>query len=424
MTRLKKEINVIQGVILAVSMIIGSGLLGLPGLALELGTPHEALSGWFVIALAMVPMIYIFMELGMRYSTAAGLARYATEVFGEWGSYAVTYLMCGSVLLGMPALASIAGSYVVRFVGAPASAELTLSILFIIVMVIANGAGVRATSWVNGFAFLALLVLFGVMIAGNLPFLHNGLHAAGRILSGEESLRIGNLWSVCALLFWAYLGWENLSFGLEEFRDPLRTIPRVYWGSFLLVTLLYLLLALTSAGAELAGTDVQGASGMANLVTTVFAEKGLLGVMVLVLLANGNAWVFSISRLFYASGREGSLPAWLGHLDSRGIPLRSLLFLLVAFSSVTLLAPLIGFSVSQRVMLVSQNFVFLFGISIAAFWKVTRGWRRVLFGLGGFASFAFLLSGFSWWALYPCSLMLLGFVVHRYRQFSKNAPMR
>ena len=160
---------------------------------------------------------------------------------------------------------------------------------------------------------------------------------------------------------------------------------------------------------------------MANLVTSVFAEKGLLGVMVLVLLANGNAWVFSISRLFYSSGKTGSLPAWLGHLDRRGIPMRSLLFLLVAFTSVTLIAPLIGFSVSQRVMLVSQNFVFLFGISIAAFWKVSRGWRRIVFGLGGFGSFAFLMSGFTWWAVYPLSLLALGFFVHRHRSGGKSS---
>lgn len=423
MSGLKKEITVTRGVILAVSMIIGSGLLGLPGLALELGTPYEALGGWLVISCTMIPMIYIFMDLGMRYSTAAGLARYAQEALGDWGGYAVTYLMCGSVLLGMPALASIAGSYLARFIGAPPSAELLLSILFIVVMVAANCAGVRATSWVNGFAFVALLVLFGVMIGGNLPFLQRGVAAAGEIISGSQPLRAGHLWSVCALLFWAYLGWENLSFGLEEFTDPQITIPKVYWGSFLLVTLLYVLLALTSAGAELSGANVRGASGMANLVAAVFAEKGLLGVMVLVLLANGNAWVFSISRLFYASGKEGSLPGWLGHLDRRGIPMRSLFFLLAAFSSVTLLAPFVGFSVSQRVMLVSQNFVFLFGISIAAFWKVSQGWRRIVFGLGGFGSFAFLMSGFTWWAAYPLSLVTLGFLVHRHRARTGGKPV-
>lgn len=421
MPQLKKEITVAKGVILAVSMIVGSGLLGLPGLALDLGSPYEALAGWFVIALAMVPMLYIFMALGMRYTTAAGLARYAQEALGEWGSYAVTYLICGSVLLGMPALASIAGSYIAKLLGTPETAILPLSLAFTVLMVASNLWGVRATSWVNGFAFIALLLLFAVMIGSNLGYLRVGLKAAGYVIGGKVHLEVRNLWEVSALLFWAYLGWENLSFGLEEFQDPRRTIPLVYWSSFILVTLLYLLLALTSSGAELSGQTVKGASGMANLIGEIFAEKGLLFVMVMVLLANGNAWVFSISRMVYASGREGSLPRWLGILDNRGIPTRSLLAILVVFSAVILLSPLVGFSVSQRVMLVSQNFVFLFGLSIAAFCCVERGWRRVVFGTGGIASFAFLLSGFSWWAVYPLCLIASGFVVHRHRKQTHNS---
>ncbi len=417
MSELRKEITPLKGIVLAVSMIIGSGLLGLPGLALELGSPYEALGGWLCIAVAMIPMLYIFMNLGMRYSTAAGLARYAQEAVGEWGSYAVTYLMCGSVLLGMPALASIIAAYVAKLLGLPEGYSLLLSVGCVALMVGSNLLGIRATSWVNGLAFVTLLGLFGIMVGENLPYLERGFAALEELGSGsgDISLHPKNLWSVCALLFWAYIGWENLSFGLEEFQEPRKNIPRVYWGSFLLVTLLYLILAFTSVGAELSGYPLKGPEGMARLVEDSVAEKGLLFVMVLVLLANGNAWVFSISRLFYASGKEGSLFRWLGTLDSRGIPRRSLLFLLFAFSGVILAAPLFGFSISFRILLVSQNFVFLFGLSILAFCRVERGWRWLVFGLGGGGACLFLLSGFSWWIIYPLGLMSLGFLMHRWR---------
>ena len=415
MSGLRKDITPFKGVVLAVSMIIGSGLLGLPGLALELGSPHDALGGWICISIAMIPMLYIFMNLGIRYSTAAGLARYAQEAVGEWGSYAVTYLMCGSVLLGMPALASIIASYAARLLGFPEGHTLLLSVGCIFFMVGSNLLGVRATSWVNGLAFVTLLGLFGIMVGENLSYFERGCTALGELGGGEISLHPKNLWSICALLFWAYLGWENLSFGHEEFQEPEKNLPWVYGVSFILVTSLYLILAFTSVGAELSGYSVKGPEGMARLVESSVAEKGLLFVMLLVLLANGNAWVFSISRLFYASGKEGSLFRWLGVLDSRGLPSRSLLFLLAAFSGVILLAPLLGLSISFRILLVSQNFVFLFGLSIIAFCRVERGWRRLIFGLGGAVSCLFLLSGFSWWILYPLGLMALGFLMYRYR---------
>jgi len=417
---LRKEITLLKGIVLAVSMIIGSGLLGLPGLALELGTPQEALGGWICIALAMIPMLYIFMNLGMRYSTAAGLARYAQEAVGGWGGYAVTYLMCGSVLLGMPALASIVAAYAAKLLHLPESSNLLVAVGCVALMVGSNLLGIRATSWVNGAAFVTLLGLFGMVVGENLPYLERGFEALGELAAGGISLNPRNLWAICALLFWAYLGWENLSFGLEEFQEPRKNIPRVYWGSFLLVTLLYLLLALVSVGAELSGYSVKGPEGMALLVADSVAERGLLFVMVLLLMANGNAWIFSISRLFYASGKEGSLFRWLGKLDSRGIPRRSLLFLLGAFSAIILLSPLLGLSISFRILLVSQNFVFLFGLSIIAFFRVERGWRRLVFGLGGAGSCLFLLSGFSWWIFYPLGLMALGFGMYRYRRSSAS----
>jgi amino acid transporter len=328
--------------------------------------------------------------------------------------------MCGSVLLGMPALASIIAAYAAKLLHLPESSNLLMAVGCVALMVGSNLLGIRATSWVNGVAFVTLLGLFGMVVGENSLYLERGFEALGELAAGGISLNPSNLWAICALLFWAYLGWENLSFGLEEFQEPQKNIPRVYWGSFLLVTLLYLLLALVSVGAELSGYSVKGPEGIALLVEDSVAERGLLFVMVLLLMANGNAWVFSISRLFYASGKEGSLFRGLGVLDSRGIPRRSLLFLFGAFSGVILLAPLLGLSISFRILLVSQNFVFLFGLSIIAFFRVERGWRRLIFGLGGAGSCLFLLSGFSWWILYPLGLMALGFAMYRYRKSSAS----
>lgn len=412
MPELRKEITVTRGITLAVTMVIGSGILGLPGLALELGSPHEVLAGWVIISLGMVPMVFIFLDLGVRFSSAAGLSRYAVEAVGDWGGYAVTYLMCGSALLGMPALAHIGGSYMVRLIGAPESMTVPLSLLLVAVTVGSNLLGVRTTSLLNGVSLAALFFLLVIMVFANTGFLWEGTKAAVSTFGGHVPLSLGTLWKICALLFWAFLGWENLSFGLEEFRDPRKTIPRVYWGSFILVVSLYLFLAFASVGAELSGNTVKGAAGMANLIPgSRSGNKTLLAITVLVMVANTNAWAFSISRMLFAAGREGSLPRMLGNLDGRGIPVNSLLAMLAVFSAVIVLAPFLGLSVSTRVLLVSQNFVVLFVLSIVAFWRVNSGWSRWLFSLGGAGVSLFLMSGFSYLALFPAALLGLGYCV-------------
>ena len=70
-----------------------------------------------------------------------------------------------------------------------------------------------------------------------------------------------------------------------------------------------------------------------------------------------------------------------------------------------------GLSVSTRVLLVSQNFVVLFVLSIVAFWRVNSGWSRWLFSLGGAGVSLFLMSGFSYLALFPAALLGLGYCV-------------
>ena len=413
MTELRKEITTARGIVLAVTMILGSGLFGLPGLALEMGTPYEALTAWIVICLAMTPLILIFSDLGVRFTTAAGLSRYAEEAVGPWGNHAVVYLMIGSVGFGMPAMSNIAAAYIVRLVGASQGAIIPFSLLFIVAMTASNFFGVRATSAVNGLAFSALAGLLVIVIAHNMPHLGRGLTALGEIVTEGPPIAFSSVASICALLFWAFLGWENLSYGLEEFQNPRRNIPIAFWGSFFVVTALYHLLALTSTGAVLSGKAVSGAAGMADLLPSSFGEKGLVFIMVLVLLANGNVWVFSISRMLYAAARDGILPAPLARLDGRGIPRASLLSLTALFSVVTVLAPLTGLSTGELVILVSQNFVFLFAFAIIAYWRLTGGPKRWLIGGAATLTSALLLSDLSWWILFPMALTAAGHLVWR-----------
>jgi amino acid transporter len=410
MTELRKEITTLRGIILAITMILGSGLFGLPGLALDMGTPQEALAAWILISLAMIPLIAIFSDLGTRFTTAAGLSRYAEEAVGPWGSVAVVYLMIGSVAFGMPAMSHIAAAYIARLIGAPESATVVLSLAFIVAMVASNVFGVRATSAVNGIAFSTLAGLLLVVIVHNTAYLGVGLSAGAEIVRGNPSLSPRSIARLCALLFWAFLGWENLSYGLEEFQNPRRNIPIAFWGSFVAVTALYVLLALVTTGAALSGRAVGGASGMANLLPRNVGEKGLIVVMILVLLANGNAWVFSISRMLYAAGRDGILPAPLARLDRRGIPTTSLIWLLAVFSAVTVLSPLTGLSTGQLVILVSQNFVFLFAFAIVAYWRLNGGLKSRLVGVAAAATSALLLSDLSWSVLFPAALTAAGYL--------------
>lgn len=107
--KLKQNITVFKGIGIAVGMVIGSGLFGLPGLAIDIGGYKTALLGWILAILIVTPMIYIFIKLGMKFPKASGLANYAKIAFGNWGEYGVVAVLSGTYTIGIPALSLIGG---------------------------------------------------------------------------------------------------------------------------------------------------------------------------------------------------------------------------------------------------------------------------------------------------------------------------
>src|SRR5262249_41089064 len=152
-----------------------------------------------------------------------------------------------------------------------------------------------------------------------------------------------------------------------EIRNPRRTIPLMYWGSFAVVVLLYLSLAFTAIGAAASGEAVTGASGLAALVGTGVTGE-LLGAGVGVGVGgDAHGWVFGASRLVFSAGRDGILPAGLAKV-SNGVPWVSLVALFGAYAAVILGTQVWGVTVSALIPLVSQNFLVLYAFSILAFW--------------------------------------------------------
>jgi amino acid transporter len=411
--QLKKTITVGKGLALAVSTVIGSGLLGLPGLALEIGNVYTAAGGWLLISIMLIPLIYIFTYLGMKFTSSAGLSKYAEVSIGSWGSHAVTAVLCGTFVIGIPALALIGGSYAQTMLGLSANCIFGIAICIILLSTIFNSIGFSVVNIVNIVSMGALVFMTIIIVLSNGSLFLAGLHVFGIVLTGNIQLNHLDLWRTSALLFWAFIGWENLSFNMEEFKNPSRTIPSVYWLSFILVVALYLVLSITSIGAEYTGISAKGASGLTSLVERTRLGTFQIAIMIIVITANACAWIMGASRLYYSSGKMGILPSFLGKLTHKSIPLNSLLLSSAIYSSVILIAFYSKISISSLVLLVSQNFIILYILSIFAYWKTDKRARKWCISLLSLLSCGFLLSGFTWWIVYPVFLMGIGY--YRYR---------
>lgn len=61
--QLTQTLNLPLSIALAVSTIIGSGLMGLPGLAIDAAGPQGALAAWLVTIVLSIPLMLVFLEL-------------------------------------------------------------------------------------------------------------------------------------------------------------------------------------------------------------------------------------------------------------------------------------------------------------------------------------------------------------------------
>lgn len=438
MTELKKTVTLGRGVVLAILMVIGSGLLGLPGLVADAGTVQEVVFGWLLIILAAMPLIQICAELGKKFPYSGGLFHYAREAVGEWGGYAVTALVCGSFILGEPAVALIGGEYLQHIFGLSDYGVHLLAFLIITAMTLITVAGVRLVSFFNYAAVVILLFLIAALTFYNFNFFSSGMvfsiNALFEGISGITGMVLGisgsdspvhfpdpyNVWKISALLFWAFLGWENMSFGLGELQNPEKNVKRVFWLSFGLTIFIYLMLAATSIGADADGVPLSGASGLVELVKFTPPGNLLIWLMGVVIIANVTCWNFASSRLVYASGKEEVLPAFLGKISKRGQPMASILSMYIAFVLVLLITCVFDISVSSLLMLVNQNFLFLYGFILLSYWKTETGWRRWVYSGFSFLSISFLVSGFTWKILYSVALTGIGY----YGFVRKNAKKK
>ncbi|AKB78335.1 Amino acid permease [Methanosarcina horonobensis HB-1 = JCM 15518] len=113
--------------------------------------------------------------------------------------------------------------------------------------------------------------------------------------------------------------------------NPEKNVKRIFWLSFGLTIFIYLMLAVTSMGADAAGVPLSRASGLVELIKFTPPENLPIWLMAVVIVANVTCWNFASSRLIHASGKEKVLPAYLGKLSKREQPMASILSMYTAF---------------------------------------------------------------------------------------------
>ena len=211
----------------------------------------------------------------------------------------------------------------------------------------------------------------------------------------------------------------------EEYHNPQRDFPLSIAISFVVVAILYLLVAIATQ-LTLSQSDPQITTApIALLLSSIIGPLGtvLISIIaVLIIFAHLISVVWIASRLVFFSAREGLLPRYFVSLNPfYQTPRLAILFCTFIFTSV-LCIDLIGLLHLEDILRLSgQNFLFLYALCTTAYLKIAETvWEYILSAVGLVITLSMSFI-FGWEMLYPLSLLSIGFLIAYFIDVKKKS---
>ncbi len=355
--RLERRIGIGGAILLSFNGVLGGAIFALPA---TLAADFGSFSPWLfpLVAVASLLIILPFARSAGAFPQSGGPAAYGA-VFGRFVGFELGWIYYVARTTAFAANANVLAAYVARWwTGADEGwgrAALLVSVCAILAAI--NIAGLkRALAVLGGLTFLKtvpLIVAALAVLALTIPW------PAPGPLPELSTLEAGVL-----LVFYAFVGFENVVVPAGETKRPATVLPRAIFVTIAATTLLYFLVQLAFVSA-LPGGATDDKAPLIDLGTWL---AGPAGAVVLTLAAisslsgNLHGIMTSTSRVTSALGERGDLPRWFARVHPRFVtPANSIAFLAV-FAAVL---ALVGSYVWLAVISVLARLI-VYAVTIAA----------------------------------------------------------
>lgn len=405
---LEKTLDLFTAVGLAITIVVGSGLLILPGLAyIELGS--AAIYAWVISAVVSIPLLIVFAKLGAESPGAGGIAGFMQSAFSRRMGAATEILILGSIP-GGAALAITGGNYLSALLNDGQLAVILGTLLVLLTGGAVNYFGAKVSGRVQQILAAVLVILLaGVAVSALIlgdPSQGEGIAPVSQAMDTVPSV---------ALVYFAFIGWEMMSFTTEEFDNPERDFPLMIAISFLIVVALYLLVAFAFQRVVPRTHPELASAPISAMLSTVFGSTSgkvisFLGTVIVLANFIGGVWAFS--RLIFSSAREGLLPAFLADVEERsGAPRNAVIASVIASGVVTVFVFFGILSQAALFELAGISFFLSYLLATIAFIKISESLASKIFGSLTLIGVGTVFLSFGVIILYPLLLFILGFLI-------------
>src|SRR3954464_12291454 len=366
--QLKRSVSGLQLTAMGIGAIIGTGIFVVIGKGAGLAGPGVILS-FVLAAVACTFSALSYAELASSIPVSGSAYTYSYATMGELVAWIIGWDLILEYGVSVAAVAVGWGGNVNAFLDAAFGVKLpdaistspsdggvfNLPAVFIVLAItVLLVRGTRESAGANLVMVgvkLVVLTFFIVVALANFssknltPFMPHGFHSVT---------------AAAAVIFFAYIGFDAVSTGSEEARNPAKSLPFAVIGSLLICTLFYILTAVGALGiatpAQMEGSDAPLATALDEGAGVSWAAWILALGALIAITSVGLVIFYGQTRIFFAMSRDGLLPERLADVHPRyGTPAKLTVGLGVLIAILAAFVPL-----EEIVQLVNIGTLFAF----------------------------------------------------------------
>jgi amino acid transporter len=412
---LSRELGFKEALSIGLGGTIGGGVFSVLGIAAGFAGPAAILSFAFGGILAIL-IGYSYSKLAIRYQSAGGSYTFAKEAFGKYFGGAFGWLLWTGYLASCSLYAYTFGSFFAHMVlpeGSPHANLLSaiFAAVLILLSTLINLVGVKETGKSQNIIVLIKVIILVGFVAITIPHaIRNAFTNDANLIpffadeNGDpyNNVFIGLAMAVVgtSLLFVAFEGMELIPNASEEIQKPEKNIPRSIFGTVIIATILYILVAFCALGGmsylEFAGDPEKAEYALAIAATPILGQAGFVIISLGALFSTAsafNASLYGSSRMTYVMAREKIFPRFFQTVSKKSrVPFISIL----TISTITLILTL-TLDLAQIAQLASSIFLLLFAtISLTSLILRKKISARFIWPLLGFIMAITLFGIFIW----------------------------
>lgn len=306
---LKRVLGLFEVTLSGIGIILGAGIYALIGEAAGLAGNAVWIS-FAISALVALLTGMSYAELSSIFPKASAEYEYTAQAFSRRSGFVIGWLIIFSGVIGAATVALGFAGYFQSLVGPPIVPS---ALALVIVLCSITLAGIKQSAQVA--------VILTIIEASGLIFvIILGIPHLGSVNYLDMPFGMSGIFQASALIFFAFIGFEEMVKLSEEAKDPEKNIPRALIMAISVSIVLYIMVALCAVSVLGWQGLSQSAAPFAEIAYAALGQRASNAISVMALFATTNTVLLMLlasSRIIYGMAESSSLPRMLAQVHPR-----------------------------------------------------------------------------------------------------------